>query len=101
MLVLPRIRDFEGLDWKFGRGFNYGLEIPSQEAFKELDDLIDDREYVHPFRIHIVNNAFTQPDALKLMREFGFPFVESKWRKPRRRKLVAPEELERIRREKE
>jgi len=36
--------------------------------------MIDQRELVHGFDIGIINNCFTQPDALKLMKDYGFPF---------------------------
>ncbi|CAE7802784.1 rplE [Symbiodinium necroappetens] len=76
-IVLPRVRDFEGLDpTSFNRKANYWMHLPSQEPFNELDELLDSREVVHGFNIRILNNCFTQPDALKLMKEFGFPFGE-------------------------
>ncbi|CAE7757710.1 rpl5 [Symbiodinium pilosum] len=83
-IVLPRVRDFEGLDpTSFNRNANYWMHLPSQEPFNELDELVDSREVVHGFNIRILNNCFTQPDALKLMQEFGFPFGDPK---PKREK---------------
>ncbi|CAE7228610.1 rpl5 [Symbiodinium sp. CCMP2592] len=78
-IVLPRVRDFEGLDpTSFNRNANYWMHLPSQEPFNELDELLDSREVVHGFNIRILNNCFTQPDALKLMKDFGFPFGDPK-----------------------
>eukprot|EP00439_Symbiodinium_sp_Y106_P083663 s1539_g23.t4 len=78
-IVLPRVRDFEGLDpTSFNRKANYWMHLPSQEPFNELDELLDSREVVHGFNIRILNNCFTQPDALKLMKDFGFPFGDPK-----------------------
>lgn len=74
-IVLPRIRDFEGLSPRdFDHHGNFRMEVPNQEPFKELDELIDERELVHPFLIGIGNNCFTQRDGLKLMKDYGFPF---------------------------
>lgn len=74
-IILPRVRDFEGLfPNSFDNNGNYWFSVPTQEAFKELDELVDSREIVHGFQIGILNNCFTQPDALKLMKDFGFPF---------------------------
>eukprot|EP00929_Paragymnodinium_shiwhaense_P080999 TRINITY_DN4228_c0_g1_i1.p1 TRINITY_DN4228_c0_g1~~TRINITY_DN4228_c0_g1_i1.p1 ORF type:complete len:389 (-),score=108.66 TRINITY_DN4228_c0_g1_i1:235-1260(-) len=74
-VVLPRVRDFEGL---FPNSFdaygNFWMHFSSQEPFRELDALIDERQLVHGFEVGIVNNALTQPDGLKLMKDFGFPF---------------------------
>eukprot|EP00434_Breviolum_minutum_P009238 symbB.v1.2.008141.t1/scaffold509.1/size193965/11 len=76
-IILPRVRDFEGLyPNSFDNNGNFWFSVPSQEAFRELDELVDQREIVHGFQIGILNNCFTQPDALKLMKEFGFPFGE-------------------------
>ncbi|CAJ1444965.1 unnamed protein product [Effrenium voratum] len=74
-IILPRVRDFEGLfPNSFDNNGNFWFSLPSQEPFKELDDLVDSRELVHGFQIGILNNCFSQPDALKLMKDFGFPF---------------------------
>jgi len=74
-IILPRVRDFEGL-WpnSFDNHGNYWLGLQNQEPFKELDEMIDQRELIHGFDIGIINNCFTQPDALKLMKDYGFPF---------------------------
>eukprot|EP00931_Biecheleriopsis_adriatica_P073896 TRINITY_DN480_c0_g1_i1.p1 TRINITY_DN480_c0_g1~~TRINITY_DN480_c0_g1_i1.p1 ORF type:complete len:348 (-),score=81.99 TRINITY_DN480_c0_g1_i1:125-1168(-) len=82
-IVLPRIRDFEGLvPNSFDKRGNFRMRIHNQEPFKELDELIDEREIVHAFDIGIVNNCFTQPDGLKLMKDFGFPFGDARPPKP-------------------
>eukprot|EP00929_Paragymnodinium_shiwhaense_P081000 TRINITY_DN4228_c0_g1_i2.p1 TRINITY_DN4228_c0_g1~~TRINITY_DN4228_c0_g1_i2.p1 ORF type:complete len:364 (-),score=86.50 TRINITY_DN4228_c0_g1_i2:285-1289(-) len=78
-VVLPRVRDFEGL---FPNSFdaygNFWMHFSSQEPFRELDALIDERQLVHGFEVGIVNNALTQPDGLKLMKDFGFPFGDAR-----------------------
>jgi len=75
-IVLPRVRDFEGLDpTSFRRhGSRYMFSLPNQEPLKELDALIDDRELVHSFDIEIASNVFTYQAGMKLMKDFGFPF---------------------------
>jgi large subunit ribosomal protein L5 len=74
-IVLPRVRDFEGL-WpnSFTNHGDYWFSLPDQECFRELDEVLDQREITHPIDIGIVNNRFTQPDGLKMMKDFGFPF---------------------------
>jgi len=76
-IVLPRVRDFEGLyPNSFSNFGDYGFMIPGQEAFKELDELLDIREISHSFRLTICTNRFTQPSAKALMEKFGFPFTD-------------------------
>lgn len=93
-LVLPRIRDFDGLEDNVGRRGDYWMEIADQDPFRELDELIDTRELTHGFRIGIINNCFTNPDGRKLMTDFGFPFNEK--RKPYVRKILIETEGEKI-----
>lgn len=82
-IILPRVRDFEGLvPSSFDNYGNFWMGVQNQECFKELDSMIDDRQLVHGFDIGILNSCFTQPDGLKLMKDFGFPFGD-----PRPKKL--------------
>jgi len=75
MVILPRVREFEGLKpTSFDKHANFQLGLDTQEPFRELDALIDDREITHGFYIGITNNCYTQPEALKLMKDYGFPF---------------------------
>mmetsp|Transcript_25168 Transcript_25168/g.46125 ORF Transcript_25168/g.46125 Transcript_25168/m.46125 type:complete len:323 (-) Transcript_25168:70-1038(-) len=75
MVILPRVRDFEGLKpTSFDKAANFQMGFTSQEPFRELDQMIDDREITHGFYVGITNNCLTQPEALKLMKDFGFPF---------------------------
>lgn len=94
-IVLPRVRDFEGLNpSSFDNMGNFWMGFDSQEPFKELDEMIDSRELVHGFDVGLINNCLTQPQGLKLMKEFGFPFgdptgynpvkIKRKWSAPKR-----------------
>merc|ERR1712151_523583 len=76
-IVLPRIRDFEGL-WpnSFNNMGHYFFTVNGQEPFRELDDMLDEREISHDFGIGIIMNRHTQPDGMKLMKDFGFPFTD-------------------------
>merc|ERR1711879_542232 len=88
-VVLPRVRDFEGLYPNNVDNYgNFNMFINSQDSFKELDAMIDDRVLSHGFSVNIVNNCFTQPDGLKLMKDFGFPFGDPKPVKPPRKKII-------------
>jgi len=82
-IILPRVRDFEGLSENaFDKYGNFKMSFLNQEPFKELDELIDDRELVHGFCLGIVNNRFTQRQGLKLMKDFGFPFRDNgRWKR--------------------
>ncbi|CAE8619892.1 unnamed protein product [Polarella glacialis] len=81
-IILPRVRDFEGIYPNSIDNFgNFWMSLDSQEPFKELDELIDQRELVHSFDIGILNNCMTQPDGLALMQGYGFPFGETRPRK--------------------
>merc|ERR1719174_3327831 len=76
MLVLPRVRDFEGLDMRdMNTMGSFKMTIENQDAFKELDAILDQRELVHGFEINIDTTCFTQEEGLKLFKEYGFPFA--------------------------
>lgn len=72
-IVLPRMRDFRGLDDKSfdGRG-NYSLGIREQIIFPEIK--YDQVELTHGLEITIVTSAKTHPEAKELLTLFGFPF---------------------------
>jgi large subunit ribosomal protein L5 len=72
-LVLPRIRDFRGLNPNgFDEHGNYNLGIREQLVFPEIDyNMIDQ---VRGYTISIVTTAKTQDEARSLLQEFGFPF---------------------------
>lgn len=73
-LVLPRIRDFRGLDpTNFDKNGNYNLGISDQAVFPEIDfDIIDARR---GFNIAIVTTAKTSSEGFFLLKELGMPFA--------------------------
>ena len=76
-LVLPRIRDFRGLNpSNFDRDGNYNLGIIDQLVFPEIDyDSVDQKR---GFNITIVTSAKTPKEAFVLLKELGVPFAGEK-----------------------
>ena len=74
--VLPRIRDFNGINEKFdGRG-NYTLGIKEQIIFPEID--IDKITKIFGLEITFVTSTEKDEEAYALLREFGLPFKNKK-----------------------
>lgn len=75
-LVLPRVRDFRGLDDKaFDRFGNYNFGILEQLVFPEISYNIIDQS--RGYNITIVTTAKTPAEGYELLNEFGFPFKKS------------------------
>lgn len=72
-LVLPRVRDFRGVNPKGfdGRG-NYSLGLNEQMVFPEIN--ADKVKNVQGMNIAMVTTARTDDEARSLLREFGMPF---------------------------
>nr|YP_009511719.1 ribosomal protein L5 [Melanthalia intermedia]AXI97596.1 ribosomal protein L5 [Melanthalia intermedia] len=72
-LVLPRIRDFRGINSECfdGRG-NYNLGLKEQIIFPEIK--YDDIDKIKGLNISIVTTAKSDPESLALLKEFGMPF---------------------------
>ena len=72
-LVLPRVRDFRGLNPKAfdGRG-NYSLGLNEQVVFPEIN--ADKVKHVQGMNIAIVTSAKTDEEGRLLLRELGMPF---------------------------
>jgi large subunit ribosomal protein L5 len=72
-LVLPRVRDFRGLNPKSfdGRG-NYSLGLSEQMVFPEVN--ADKVKTVQGMNIAIVTTARSDDEGRVLLREFGMPF---------------------------
>jgi large subunit ribosomal protein L5 len=71
-LALPKVRDFQGVSFKFdGRG-NYNLGVKEWIIFPEVDYDIGSK--VHGLNVTIHTNAGTDERGLALLENFGMPF---------------------------
>ena len=72
-LVLPRVRDFRGLNPRSfdGRG-NYSLGLTEQMVFPEIDP--DSVSNTQGMNITLVTTARTDEEGRELLRELGMPF---------------------------
>ena len=71
-VVLPRIRDFNGIaDSMDGRG-NYTLGIKEQVIFPEID--IDKNPRIHGMEVTFVTTAKSDEECRELLAAFGLPF---------------------------
>lgn len=71
-VVLPRIRDFNGIAENMdGRG-NYTLGLKEQIIFPEID--IDKNPRIHGLEITFVTTANTDEECHALLAAFGLPF---------------------------
>lgn len=76
-VVLPRIRDFRGLNPRsFDGNGNYSVGLTEQLVFPELD--YDDIDATRGMDITIVTTARTDEQGLALLRALGFPFREQR-----------------------
>lgn len=76
-LVLPRVRDFQGLDIKgFDRFGNYGFSISGLEAFPEIESEKVLFKNGLDINIHIrnFNHKSSKDQNLLLLKSFGMPF---------------------------
>jgi large subunit ribosomal protein L5 len=72
-IVLPRIRDFRGLDPRsFDGNGNYTFGVTEQLVFPEID--YDDIDQTRGMDITIVTTAKTDEQGLALLSALGFPF---------------------------
>ena len=72
-LVLPRVRDFRGLNPRSfdGRG-NYSLGLTEQMVFPEINP--DSVHHTQGMNITLVTSAETNDEGRELLRELGMPF---------------------------
>lgn len=75
-LVLPRIRDFRGLNpTNFDKHGNYNIGISEQLVFPEIDyDSVDQKR---GFNITIVTSATNSEEGYALLKELGVPFSKT------------------------
>lgn len=75
-IVLPKIRDFQGLSSKFdGRG-NYNLGLPTLEVFPEGEEA-GVAEFTTGVCITIVTSTDCEKEAFSCLKAFGMPFKSS------------------------
>ena len=76
-LVIPRVRDFRGLNPKSfdGRG-NYSMGLNEQSVFPEIDSA--KIEFQQGMNITFATTANTDDEARKMLSLFGMPFKEIK-----------------------
>jgi len=76
-IVLPRVRDFRGLNPKsFDSRGNYNLGLSEQLVFPELNP--DKYTKSQGMNITFVTNVDSDDEARELLREFGMPFKSEK-----------------------
>jgi len=76
-IVLPRIRDFRGLNPRsFDGNGNYSFGVNEQLVFPEVD--YDDIDETRGMDITIVTTAATDEEGRALLAALGFPFREQK-----------------------
>ncbi|REJ93070.1 MAG: 50S ribosomal protein L5 [Planctomycetota bacterium] len=72
-LVLPRVRDFRGLNPNaFDGNGNYSLGLSEQMVFPEINP--DKVKHVHGMNIAVVTTTSEDDHGRLLLREFGMPF---------------------------
>ncbi len=75
-ISLPRVRDFQGIKFKFdGRG-NYTLGIDEQIIFPEI--VLDKVSKIMGLQISFTTTANTDQEGYALLKEFGLPFKNIK-----------------------
>lgn len=74
-IVLPRVRDFNGLNPKsFDPQANINIGLTTQAIFPEL--MADDPGAAMGVQINIVTHAESKADAQALLQSLGFIFIE-------------------------
>ena len=72
-IVLPRIRDFRGLNPKaFDGSGNYSFGLTEQLVFPEID--YDDIDATRGMDVTVVTSARTDDEGRALLKALGFPF---------------------------
>ena len=73
---LPRIRDFKGIESKFGGRGNYTLGVSEQIIFPEIN--LDQIDRIQGMNITFVTSAQTDEEGFALLKGFGLPFKNAK-----------------------
>ena len=75
-VLIPRIRDFNGIKNKLDGHGNYTLGITEQIIFPEIN--LDKVNKIQGLQISFVSSAQTDEEGLALLKEFGMPFKNIK-----------------------
>jgi len=76
VVSLPRVRDFQGIKFKFDGKGNYTLGIEEQIIFPEV--VLDKISKIMGLQVTFVTSAKTDEEGYALLREFGLPFKNMK-----------------------
>jgi len=76
VVSLPRVRDFQGIKFKFDGKGNYTLGIDEQIIFPEI--VLDKVSKIMGLQMTFVTSAKTDEEGYALLREFGLPFKNMK-----------------------
>lgn len=75
-VALPRVRDFQGIKYKFDGQGNYTLGLDEQIIFPEI--VLDKINKILGLQISFTTTAKTDEEGYALLREFGLPFKNIK-----------------------
>ncbi len=75
-ISLPRVRDFQGIKFKFDGKGNYTLGIDEQIIFPEI--VLDKVSKIMGLQISFTTTANTDQEGYALLKEFGLPFKNIK-----------------------
>lgn len=73
-ITLPHVRDFHGVPKKFDAQGNYNLGLKEQTVFPEIT--FEDTAVLHGLEITFIIKNGSKEGSLKLLENFGMPFVK-------------------------
>ncbi len=76
VVSLPRVRDFQGVKYKFDGQGNYTMGVDEQIIFPEI--VLDKVNKILGLQISFTTTAKTDEEGYALLREFGIPFKNNK-----------------------
>lgn len=71
-IVLPRFKDFQGVNKSFDQKGNYNLGIPEQIVFPEI--VYDKIDKVRGLQVTVVINSSSSSESVRLLELLGMPF---------------------------
>ncbi|MBN2668137.1 MAG: 50S ribosomal protein L5 [Bacteroidales bacterium] len=76
VVSLPRVRDFQGIKYKFDGQGNYTMGVDEQIIFPEI--VLDKINKIMGLQVSFTTTAETDAEGYALLREFGLPFKNNK-----------------------